>query len=122
MEPVVERELVLPAEPEEVWESLTEPSWLGDDAHVELEPAGEVRAGRRSGFVESADPPRGLAFWWSAEGEEATRVEIALERVAEGTRLTVVESRPLALLDAVGPELHLDLGLPRPGTPELLAR
>jgi uncharacterized protein YndB with AHSA1/START domain len=122
MEPVVERELVLPASPEEVWESLAEPTWLGEDAHLELRPSGEVRAGERTGFVEWADPGRSLAFWWSQEGEEATRVEIALEGVPEGTRVTVTESRPLALLDAVGSDLHLDLGVPRPDMPELLAR
>ena len=122
MEPAVERELVLPASPEEVWESLAEPAWLGDEASVELRPSGEVRAGSRTGFVEWADAPRGLAFWWSEEGEESTRVEIALEEVDEGTRVTVTESRPLALLDAVGGDLHVDLGVPRPGTPELLAR
>ena len=121
MEPVVERELVLPASPEEVWESLAEPAWLGDEARVELHPSGEVRAGSRSGFVEWAEAPRGLAFWWSEEGEEATRVEIALEEVEEGTRVTVIESRPLALLDAVGSDLHLHLGVRR-GTPELIAR
>jgi hypothetical protein len=49
-------------------------------------------------------------------------VEIALEEVEEGTRLTVIESRPLALLDAVGSDLHLDLGVERRGTPELIAR
>ena len=122
MEPAVERELVLPASPEEVWESLAEPEWLGAGAHVELRPAGDVRAGSRTGFVEWADAPRGLAFWWSEEGEEATRVEIGLEEVEEGTRLTVIESRPLALLDAVGSDLHLDLGVERRGTPELIAR
>jgi len=122
MEPAVERELVLPASPEEVWESLAEPEWLGAGAHVELRPAGEVRAGSRTGFVEWADAPRGLAFWWSEEGEEATRVEIGLEEVEEGTRVSVIESRPLALLDAVGSDLHLDLGIERPGTPELIAR
>ena len=121
MEPVVERELVLPAEPEEVWESLVEPAWLGDDAAIELQPAGGVRAGSRSGFVECAEPPRRLAFWWSEEGEEATRVEIALEETGEGTRLTVTESRPLALLDAVGMDLDLNLGV-RPRGPELIAR
>jgi uncharacterized protein YndB with AHSA1/START domain len=122
MEPVVERRLLLPASPEEVWESLTEPTWLGEDAHVELRPSGDVRAGDRTGFVEWADAPRGLAFWWSREGEEATRVEIALEETEEGTLLAVSESRPLAVLDAVGTDLHLDLGAERPGTPELLAR
>jgi uncharacterized protein YndB with AHSA1/START domain len=122
MEPAVERELVLPASPEEVWESLSEPDWLGEDAHVELHSAGEVRAGDRRGFVEWADAPRSLAFWWSEGQEEATRVEIALEEAPGGTRVSVTESRPLAVLDAVGSDLHLDLGLPRPGAPELAAR
>lgn len=122
MEPVVERELLLPASPEEVWESLAEPGWLGEDAHVDLRPAGEVCAGERRGFVEWADAPRSLAFWWSEGGEESTRVEITLEEASGGTRVSVTESRPLAVLDAVGSDLHLDLGLPRPGTPELAAR
>ncbi len=123
MEDAVERELVVPEEPEQVWESLSEPEWLGEDAHIELEPAGEVRAGERSGFVEEAEEPRRLTFWWAAEGEESTRVELELLPDADGgTRIRVVESRPLALLDAVGPEFALELGLPRPGTPELLAR
>ena len=122
MEPVVERELVLPASPEEVWESLAEPAWLGDEAGpYELHPSGEARAGSRTGFVEPAEAPRGLAFWWSEEAKESTRVEIALEEVEEGTRVTVIESRPLALLDAVGSDLHLHLGVRR-GTPELIAR
>lgn len=121
MEHVVERELLLPAKPEEVWESLTEPEWLGEDAQIEMRPGGDVRAGERTGFVEWVDPPTGIAFWWSEDGGEATRVEIALEPEGEDTRLTVTESRPLALLDAVGADLHLDLGVARPGTPELLA-
>lgn len=124
MEHVVERELVVPDEPERVWESLAQPEWLGEDASIELEPAGEVRAGERSGFVEEAEAPRRLSFWWSAEGEESTRVELELVPDDDGTRVRVVESRPLALLDAVGAELEVDLrsASSRPGTPELLAR
>jgi uncharacterized protein YndB with AHSA1/START domain len=139
----VERELVVPEEPEQVWESLSEPEWLGEDASIDLRPAGEVRAGDRTGFVEEADAPRRLTFWWSAEDAESTRVELELLPDGDGgTRVRVVESRPLALLDAVGPEVALDLrashpgdldmrasrsgtldlGAPRPGTPELLAR
>ena len=66
MDKAVERELIVPETPEEVWRSLAEPGWLGDDAQIELHPAGEVRAGERSGFVEEADEPRRLVFWWSA--------------------------------------------------------
>jgi uncharacterized protein YndB with AHSA1/START domain len=122
MDPVVERELTVPDTPEEVWDSLSEPAWLGDDAEIELRPDGEVRAGDRSGFVEEVEAPRRLTFWWSADGEESTRVEVELEEREDGTRVRVLESRPLALLDAVGPELALDLGVGRPGMPEMLAR
>jgi hypothetical protein len=44
-----------------------------------------------------------LAFWWSSDDEPATRVELTLEPDADGgTRLRVVESRPLDVLDLVG--------------------
>jgi uncharacterized protein YndB with AHSA1/START domain len=121
MEPAVERELVVPEPPEEVWRSLTEPEWLGEEAAIELRPAGEVRAGDRAGFVEEADPPRRLVFWWSAPDEEASRVELDLDEVDEGTRIRVIESRPLALLDAYGRDLATDLGVPRRDVPEMLA-
>ena len=90
------REIVLPAPPEEVWESLTEPAWLGPDATIELEPAGEVRAGDRSGFVEEAEEPHRLVFWWSRPGEDATRVAIELEEAGDETIVRVAEGRPLA--------------------------
>ena len=121
MDHVVERELVVPEPAEEVWRSLARPEWLGADAALDLEPAGEVKAGERSGFVEEAEPPRRLVFWWSAPGEESSRVELELDEVEEGTRVRVTESRPLAVLDARGRDLALELGLPRPGTPELSA-
>jgi uncharacterized protein YndB with AHSA1/START domain len=117
----VERELVIPEAPEEVWRSLSEPHWLGEDAAIELHPAGEVRAGGRTGFVEEADPPRRLVFWWSAPGEEASRVELDLDELEEGTRIRVVESRPLAVLDASGGDLAARLGAPRPDSPQMLA-
>jgi uncharacterized protein YndB with AHSA1/START domain len=125
MEYEVERELVVPEEPEQVWESLSSPEWLGEDASIDLRPAGAVRAGERTGFVEEAEEPRRLTFWWSVEGAESTRVELELLPCGDGsggTRVRVVESRPLAVLDLVGPELGSALGGSRPGTPELLLR
>jgi uncharacterized protein YndB with AHSA1/START domain len=108
MDHTVERELTVPAEAEEVWRSLAEPEWLGDDATIELREAGEVRAGEREGFVEEADAPRRLVFWWSAPGEEATRVEIDLDELDDGTRVRVTESRPLEILD--GRDLAIEFG------------
>jgi uncharacterized protein YndB with AHSA1/START domain len=121
MEHTVERELVVPEAPEEVWRSLSEPEWLGEHAEIELRPAGEVRAGDRTGFVEAADPPSRLVFWWSAPDEEATRVELDLDEVAAGTRVRVTESRPLAVLDVYGVDLASKLGVPGPDSPQMLA-
>ena len=121
MDHAVERELVVPETPEEVWRSLTEPEWLGEPATIDLCPAGELRAGDRTGFVESADPPRRLVFWWSAPDEEASRVELEIDEVDEGTRIRVIESRPLAVLDAYGRDLAMELGVPRPDMPEMMA-
>jgi uncharacterized protein YndB with AHSA1/START domain len=110
MEPVVERELVVPESPEEVWESLTQSDWLGEEASIELEPAGEVRAGERTGFVEEADEARRLVFWWSTPGDDATRVEIELEGAEGGTRVLVVESRPLEILTVRENDLAVEIG------------
>jgi uncharacterized protein YndB with AHSA1/START domain len=108
MDHTVERELTVPEEAEEVWRSLAEPSWLGEDATIDLREAGEVRVGDRDGFVEEADAPRRLVFWWSAPGEDATRVEIDLDQTEEGTCVRVTESRPLEILD--GRDLAIELG------------
>jgi uncharacterized protein YndB with AHSA1/START domain len=111
MDKAVERELLVPEAPEEVWRSLAEPGWLGEDAVIELRPAGEVRAGDRSGFVEVADAPRRLVFWWSEPDEEASRVELELEEAEEGTRVRVTESRPLEILTVRGRDLAVELDL-----------
>jgi len=108
MDHTVERELSVPEEAEEVWRSLAHPDWLGEDATIELCEAGDVRAGERDGFVEEVEAPRRLVFWWSAPGEEATRVEIDLDETEDGTRVRVTESRPLAILD--GRDLAVEFG------------
>ena len=113
------REITLPAPADEVWRSLEQPEWLGEDARIELRPDGDVRAGDRTGFVEEVEAPSRLVFWWSKPGEDATRVELDLEEDGEETHLRVVESSPLALLDLYGPEVVFDA--PRPQQPELLA-
>jgi uncharacterized protein YndB with AHSA1/START domain len=115
MDELVERELTVPHDIEEVWRSLAEPEWLGEDARIELREAGDVRAGDRTGFVEEVDAPRRLTFWWSAPGEESTRVELELEETGSdldeagaGTHIRVTESRPLAILD--GRDLAIEFG------------
>jgi uncharacterized protein YndB with AHSA1/START domain len=106
----VERETVVPATPEEVWRAVIESDWLGERAQIDPRPGGDVSAAGRQGFVEEADAPRRICFWWRAEGEDATRVEVELEEAEEGTRVRVVETRPLAVLDAYGSDLGAAIG------------
>ena len=116
----IERELELPAPSEDVWDALTDPErlsgWLADAVSFDLRPGGEAtfREGDtlREGWVEEVSPPGSdagreagggrLAFWWAVDDEPATRVELTIESTENGTRLRVVETRPLELLDAIG--------------------
>ena len=87
--------------------------WLGEDAEVDLRPGGDltirVDDGERSGFVEEVDEPRRLVFWWSADDEESSRVEIELEPAARrhpgaGGRVAAA-ARARAVAAASAPEL-----------------
>ena len=100
----IERELSLPAPAEEVWEAVTSDGWLADEVELVLEPGGDAtfrsEDAVKTGWVEHASEPSRLAFWWAADGEAATRVELTLEEVEhDRTRLRVVETRPLDALD-----------------------
>lgn len=113
-------ETVVPASLDETWESITQAEqleeWLGDDVNIEFEPGGEVtvRDGEdeRTGFVEEIAEPRRLVFWWSTDGADSTRVAIDLAPAEGGTRVRVVESRPLAVLDAPGGPADMRLEAP----------
>jgi len=114
----ITREVTLGAVREEVWSALTDPEqlaeWLGEVLAVEMTPGGELvlrlpDGEERHGFVEAVDPPSALILWWrpvDRDGEEGelTRVEFHLEPSEDGTRLRVLETRPMAL-DARGIEL-----------------
>jgi uncharacterized protein YndB with AHSA1/START domain len=107
----IERELLLRASPEDVWEAVTRDGWLAEEVDLDLRPGGDAafRSGEveKSGWVEEVSEPARLSFWWAVDGEPATRVELTLVPESEMTRLRVVETRPLELLDLVG--------LPLPG-------
>jgi uncharacterized protein YndB with AHSA1/START domain len=110
----IERELVLDAPPEEVWQVVTSSGWLAEEVEFDLTPAGEAtfRSGERlrTGWVEEVVAPGDeeasharLVFWWSADGEPASRVELTLDPDDERrTRMRVIEARPLEVLDVVG--------------------
>jgi uncharacterized protein YndB with AHSA1/START domain len=121
----VQREIELPASPEEVWELVTGDGWLADEVEIDLSVGGDARfrtgEEERTGWVEEAREPAALTFWWAADEEPASRVELTLDRLSDGgTRLRVVEARPLELLDLVGLPLSGGAGQPGYG-PALLA-
>lgn len=114
----IERELLVPACPEELWEVVTGSDWLADEVDLDLVPGGDAhfrsRESVKAGWIEEVSPPDlaeqrcgRLAFWWAAGDDPATRVELTLELVAEETTLLrVVETRPLDVLDLVGTPLR----------------
>jgi hypothetical protein len=118
----VERRAWLEATVDEVWDVITSDGWLADEVRFELRPGGDAEFrtadGTRSGWVEEARAPRGergsgrLTFWWASDGEPASRVDLELaperRQAREGTRVRVIETRPLDVLDLVG--------VPLPGT------
>jgi hypothetical protein len=117
----IERRLWLAASPEDVWDVVTSADWLADEVSLDLRPGGDAsfrtRDEHRSGWVEEASSPSGtpdrsgrLAFWWSTGDEPASRVELTLEPARgwdgpDGTRLRIVESRPLDVLDLIATPL-----------------
>jgi uncharacterized protein YndB with AHSA1/START domain len=107
----IEREIVIDAPVERVWELVTEAEhlgrWFGDaGAEVDLRPGGAMALrwseyGTSRGRIETVEPQRRLAFRWAPfkdpggadpiEGN-STHVEFTLSAEGDGTRLRVVES------------------------------
>jgi uncharacterized protein YndB with AHSA1/START domain len=102
----IEREVWLPATPEAVWDAVTRDGWLAERVSLDLRPGGEAEFESgdrvRSGWVEDVSAPERLSFWWSDDDEPASRVELRIEARGDGTRLRIVETRPLEVLDLIG--------------------
>jgi uncharacterized protein YndB with AHSA1/START domain len=105
----IEREQWLEASPEEVWEAVIHDGWLADEVDLDLRPGGDAEfrspEETKTGWVEEVAVASRLAFWWAADGEPATRVELTLSPEGDLTRLRVVETRPLDVLDLVATPL-----------------
>jgi uncharacterized protein YndB with AHSA1/START domain len=122
----VSRSVELDAAPTEVWDALTEEAllgeWLADEVEIEAEPGGEIvcryaDGEERRGEVELVEEAERLAWsWWREDGAGPSRVELVLAAVADGTRLTVIETAPLRtqgpLLLAAGSPLGRSWDLP----------
>jgi uncharacterized protein YndB with AHSA1/START domain len=98
--PWVERETLVEASPDEVWEALTDEDrleeWLAPDVEVDPVEGGEiaVRDGddERFGTVETVEEAERFAFTWSRPGEGESFVEFRIEALPGGSRVTVVET------------------------------
>jgi uncharacterized protein YndB with AHSA1/START domain len=103
----IEREILIEAPIDVVWQVLTEPEhvagWFSHSAEIDLRAGGEAtfdwpEHGPARAWVERVEKPRFFAFRWvRAVGEEqrkdsTTLVEFALDAEGDHTRLRVVES------------------------------
>jgi uncharacterized protein YndB with AHSA1/START domain len=97
----VTRSVDLDAAPAEVWDALTDEvllrEWLADEVELEAEPGGEIvcryaDGEERRGEVELVEEAERLSWSWWRDGFAPSRVELVLDAVADGTRLTVIET------------------------------
>jgi uncharacterized protein YndB with AHSA1/START domain len=95
----IERDIVFPASPAEVWEALTEPErleeWFASEVSLDARPGGEgiFRWGdgdERRAVVRELEPEERLVLDWEDDGQ----VVLELEEVDGGTHLHVVETSP----------------------------
>src|SRR3954451_14196348 len=95
----VEREIVVPERPGEVWESLTDPrrleGWFASDVELDARPGGEgvFRWGdgdQRRAVVRELEEAERLVLDWDDGGS----VVLELQPMGAGTRVHVVESSP----------------------------
>src|SRR3954449_13020898 len=98
--PWVERDTLVEASPEEVWEALTDEDrleeWLAPDVELDPTEGGEiaVRDGddERAGTVETVEENERFAFTWPRPGEDESFVEFTIEALPGGSRVTGVET------------------------------
>jgi len=95
----IEREIVVPEAPDEVWEALTAPErleeWFASDVDFDARPGGEgvFRWGdsdERRAVVRELEEAERLVLDWDDGGT----VAIELEPVVDGTRIRVLETSP----------------------------
>jgi uncharacterized protein YndB with AHSA1/START domain len=122
----IEREVLIAASPERVWEVITVPEhinqWLWDFAEIDLREGGamtlagtyKAKPYSYEATIEDLDPPHVFAFRWAEGGwvdGGSTRVEISLTAADGGTRLRLVESgfASLDISDDLRSELFGDI-------------
>lgn len=108
----IEREIVIAAPPDRVWEIVTDPDqmavWFSDSVELDLRVGGRMvldwkEHGTCHATVERVEPPHLFAFRWAYEMEiapeegKSTLVEFILTPAGADTRLKIVESGFAAL-------------------------
>jgi uncharacterized protein YndB with AHSA1/START domain len=111
----VEREVMVPATPAEVWPVVTQSgevsAWFGADAEIDVRPGGRgvfrwPDGTERHVVVEAVEPGRRFCFRWLPFQRTragvmvtlpSTRVEIILDEMPGGTRVRVVERELFSL-------------------------
>jgi uncharacterized protein YndB with AHSA1/START domain len=104
----IEREVVVAAPPERVWEIITLAEhvgkWFGDSAEVDLRPGGTIvlrweKYGTRYATIEKIVKPRHFSYRWTPgvadkkpSDDDSTLVEFTLTPHEGQTRLRVVET------------------------------
>lgn len=104
----IEREIVVAAPAERLWEVLTRPEHIGRwfegmDVEVDLRPGGAMvltsqEFGKIQAIVDKVEPPHRFAYRWARHPDTpvtegtATSVEFTLTPEADGTRVRVAES------------------------------
>ena len=104
----IEREIMIAAPRERVWEIITQAEhvgiWFGDSAEVDLRPGGAIvlrwdKYGTMRGIVEKVDKPHTFSYRWNPgvkdeqpATETSTLVEFTLTSQGAQTRVRVVES------------------------------
>jgi uncharacterized protein YndB with AHSA1/START domain len=104
----IEREIVIAASRERVWEIITRAehvgSWFGESAEVDLRPGGTLalrweKYGTFYGIIEKIDEPHYFSYRWvpgvpeeKPSNENSTLVEFTLTPHGARTRLRVVET------------------------------
>ena len=124
---LIRRETVLPADRDAAWTAISDPRelerWLADEIELEIRAGAEgtlrwAGGEQRSAVVEEVEARRRVVLrWWERDGEESL-VELTLDDVPDGTRLTVIEL-PAPVLRVAGAELEHAVELVR--GPRMLA-
>jgi uncharacterized protein YndB with AHSA1/START domain len=96
MRDILYRELEVPCSADEAWTHVIDPSWLGEDGEWDAVAGGEgwvtSEGDTRYLVVEEVEEARRFVYRWASFSDEPSRVEIELEPVPTGTRISISES------------------------------